>query len=355
MNEKDIHNLKWEGKDQRFRIDQGLYLNIRRSSKTYLIRKMMAGKTHLLTIGKSPDVSLREARLKAAQFLNSQNISNVTVKELSGKYFSEVVEPRSKVPKQVLGYLNHISERLGHSKVMDVSTSECVSFIQYYSKTRGARSSDRLRSYLIQIFGYAVELGIIQQSPMQGVTKRVTGYIAIDRKRVLSSDEIKMVWSWTNPAQGWQKTEENAKVIKFLLLTGLRISEANAGYVDGDKFRIDDTKGKHSKNEQRPHWVYLTATAKCLLPLPKCSETNIQAWLKRKLVNEGYTTERFTPHDCRRTFTTLANENGVDPFIVERVLNHKLSGVMAVYNHAEYEKERIEAANAVEKAILKII
>ena len=100
MNEKDIHNLKWEGKDQRFRIDQGLYLNIRRSSKTYLIRKMMAGKTHLLTIGKSPDVSLREARLKAAQFLNSQNISNVTVKELSGKYFSEVVEPRSKYPNK---------------------------------------------------------------------------------------------------------------------------------------------------------------------------------------------------------------------------------------------------------------
>jgi len=101
--------------------------------------------------------------------------------------------------------------------------------------------------------------------------------------------------------------------------------------------------------------VHLTETAKNLLPLPKCSETNIQAWLKRKLINEEYTSNRFTPHDCRRTFTTLANENGVDPFIVERVLNHQLQGVMSVYNHAEYEKERIEAAKVVEKAILGII
>lgn len=117
-------------------------------------------------------------------------------------------------------------------------------------------------------------------------------------------------------------------------MTGLRISEAQKGYKDGDKFRIDDTKGKHSKDEKRPHWVYLTKTAKSLLPLPTCTATNIQAWLRRKLVSEGYKKkeERFTPHDCRRTYSTIANEVGIMPHIVEKCLNHQLEGMMAVYN-----------------------
>ena len=51
------------------------------------------------------------------------------------------------------------------------------------------------------------------------------------------------------------KTTENAKLIKFLLLTGLRISEAQNGYVDSNRFRVDDRKNDKS------HWAYLTKLA----------------------------------------------------------------------------------------------
>ena len=126
---------------------------------------------------------------------------------------------------------------------------------------------------------------------MTEVTKRITGYRPVDRTRVLSNSEICMIWSWKNNSTGWQKTEDNVRVIKFLLFTGLRISEAQNGYADGNYFRVDDSKGKHSKTEKRPHWIYLTDNAKKLLPLPKCTATNIQAWLKRKLISERYETQ----------------------------------------------------------------
>ena len=48
-------------------------------------------------------------------------------------------------------------------------------------------------------------------------------------------------------------------------------------------------------------------------------------------------------------------DNGIEPFIVERVLNHKLEGVMAVYNRAEYERERINASLLIEKVILELV
>lgn len=356
MNQTDINALNWliEEKDKTIKVDGNLYIRLRKSSTTYIIRKTVNKKAQVITLGKHPALKLRKAKVEATKYLNTDT-SSITVETLIEDYLNDVVYPESKVPNQVEGYLSHIKDRFGRVKVMDIKRYELVQFIKTYSRTRGARSADRIRSYLKQLFAYGVELGYISiESPMDGVTKRVTGYKAIDRDRVLTPDEIKMLWSWKNAEKGWQKTEENVRVIKFLLLTGLRISEAQSGYVDGEKFRIDDTKGKHPKHEKRPHWVFLTDTAKALLPLPKCSATNIQAWLKRKLVNEE-TENRFTPHDCRRTFATIANDNGIEPFIVERTLNHRMQGVMATYNHAEYEAERIKCAREVEKKILGII
>lgn len=363
MKQKDVNNLNWhtESKDKIIKVDGNLYIRLRKSSTTYIIRKTVNKKAQVFTLGNHPTLSLRKAKADAGKYLNS-DVSSVTVETLIDDYLNDVVYPESKVPKQVEGYLRNIKERFGRMKIIDVKRFELVRFIKTYSHTRGARSADRIRSYLKQLFDYGVELGYINgESPMDGVTKRVTGYKPIDRKRTLSNDEIRLVWSWKNAERGWQKTEDNVRVIKFLLLTGLRISEAKSGYVDGDKFRIDDSKGKHSKEEKRPHWVYLTETAKALLPLPECTATNIQAWLKRRLVGQGYNDidkgdekDRFTPHDCRRTFSTIANDNGIEPFIVERTINHRMQGVMATYNYAEYEEDRIKCAKTVEAVINQI-
>jgi len=354
MNESQIKAIKWK-KDNFIGLGDGLYLRVRKSSKTYIIRKTVNKKAQVITLGKSPTLSLRKARLEAMKYAVEHDVSTVTVSKLVEQYLKDVVYPTSKVPYQVEGYLTHIDNSLGRFKLIDITRFQLVQFIKAYSEARGARSADRVRSYLKQLFAYGIELGYIQhENPMQGVTKRVTGYIPIDRKRIITPDEIRKIWSWRNATQGWQKTEDNVRMIKFLLLTGLRISEAQTGYVDGNKFRMDDTKGKHPKHEKRPHWVYLTNEAKSQLPMPKCTATNIQHWLKRKLTSEELE-DRFTPHDCRRTFATIANDSGVEPFVVERALNHRMQGVMATYNHAEFEAERIECAKVVETALLKVI
>jgi len=211
-----------------------------------------------------------------------------------------------------------------------------VNFIQRYSE-RGARSADRMRSYLKQILGYAVELGWVTQNPMNEVSKRVTGYRPVARDRVLSADEICDLWEWDHI---------NARMIRFLLLTGLRITEARLGYQEGDRWIVPAELSKNGK----AHWVHLSDTAKKQLPLPTTTATNIQSWLKRKLGD----IDRYTPHDCRRTFATLGNDNGIAPHIIEKCLNHKMEGVMSVYNYAEYSQERVETSEKLEKIILEI-
>jgi hypothetical protein len=48
------------------------------------------------------------------------------------------------------------------------------------------------------------------------------------------------------------------------------------------------------------------------------------------------------------------NDLGVEPYVVEKLVNHTMTGVMAVYNHAEYEDKRIAAAKLWSKHLIAI-
>jgi len=193
----------------------------------------------IITIGKHPDLSLKAARKEAAKITEASTVSVVTVEQLVAKYMSEVVERKHKRSELAQGYMDRaVLPLIGTQKVRDITRAQLVKLIQDYSK-RGARTADQLRSNLKKLFSYAVELGHCESNPMLEVSSRVTGYISNPRERVLSDNEIQEMWTWKNNQQGWQRTEDNVRMLKFLLLTGLRISEARKGYQKGGKWIVE--------------------------------------------------------------------------------------------------------------------
>ena len=63
----------------------------------------------------------------------------------------------------------------------------------------------------------------------------------------------------------------------------------------------------------------------------------------------------FTPHDLRRTLRTKLAELGVNDIVAERVLGHKLQGMMAIYNQHHYDTEKRQALSLWEQRIKEII
>lgn len=55
--------------------------------------------------------------------------------------------------------------------------------------------------------------------------------------------------------------------------------------------------------------------------------------------------ESWTLHDLRRTLATTLNDMGIAPHVVEQLLGHVLSGVMAIYNRSQYLPEKLDALN----------
>jgi integrase len=83
-------------------------------------------------------------------------------------------------------------------------------------------------------------------------------------------------------------------------------------------------------------------------------DTGFNGWhyckqdLNARVAAAGKPLAEWKPHDLRRTVATRMAELGVQPHIVEAVLNHvsgHKSGVAGIYNRATYDKEKREALN----------
>jgi integrase len=66
-------------------------------------------------------------------------------------------------------------------------------------------------------------------------------------------------------------------------------------------------------------------------------------------------TEQFTPHDLRRTLRTRLAEIGIDDVVAERVMGHKLQGMLAIYNRHGYDAEKRQALDRWAKRLKQIV
>ena len=66
--------------------------------------------------------------------------------------------------------------------------------------------------------------------------------------------------------------------------------------------------------------------------------------------------EHWTPHDLRRSVRSgLTGWAGVFPDIAERVLNHSITGIRSVYDHADYRAHVAEALKAWDAELARIL
>ncbi len=316
-----------------------LYLRVRATGKkVWVLRRMRDGKLTNVTLGRYPALTLNKARKKARDILEG-TADPKSLKAVADEWFTMRIRGKYRRPRQVLHYLDHIPATIGAKLIHDVDRREIHRELVNYAQTRGPVAAARFLAIYKQMFQYAAAAGYLPDSPLSQMTARDIGYVERPRDRVLSDNEIRAIWITDS---------SHTPLLRFLLLTGQRIGEAQRmtwGHVNFDRWVIPR---EHSKNK-KAHWVALSPKAIALLEsLPKksnlvfgtVSNTAVQAWVRRWQKDAP---DAWTPHDLRRTMATRMNDLGIGPHIVEKILNHSLQGVMAVYNRAEYEKERIGA------------
>lgn len=303
----------------------------------------------MVALGRSPAAQKRLAKLAAAE--------TTTVAEFGERFFKEVVAkdrqdltiPRRYFDKSIL-------PAIGTKPVRDV-TAEDVRAIIWKKKDEGFdAAAGNLRGVLKRLFDYALTCGLASTNPVLALPMRHV-HKAKSRERSLSPDEIRVFLK----AAFESNMRRQFKIgLHLILSTMVRKSElllARWEHVDFEQAEWH-IPAEHSKTG-KPHVVFMSSQAvvlfKELLALSGGSElvmpgrgsltkpfahNAINTALKVAL--HGQAIPAFTIHDLRRTASTLLHENGWPSDVVEKALNHTISGVRGIYNRAEYAPQRRE-------------
>lgn len=341
--ESAIRKLKPVDRDTMHGIGDCLYLRQSpRGKLTWIYRTKTDGQTIKRNLGTFPLVTLTQAKAEAAK-LNTRTLPvNTSVAAVAQQWYENVIEPVYKATRNVQVYVRRLEREFGNRVIQQITTADLVASLGRYGKMHPV-AANRCRSNWSLVFDYARECGLIEHNPLSGTTSRIAGGREKTRDRILTDDEIRDLW---------HDPHAHTPLLRFLLLTGLRISEAQGAIVEN--LNSNHVLAIPENKSSRPHWVYLPELAReqtgdfigyLFNPL---SPTAVQARLKR--ADKGW-----TPHDLRRTFATRLAEIGCPIHVIEKMLNHSMQGVASVYNRHDYQPERIEWANKWADALAVIV
>jgi integrase len=253
---------------------------------------------------------------------------------------------------------NGLVERWSERAITDIDGDDIYGVVEE-TRERGVPGAERraqgptdsravaMYAALSKMFSWLLSKRRLNQNPCAGVARPAAPGA---RDRVLSNAELVAFWRAASAERG-----EFATVLKLLLLTGQRLNEV-AGMRRAelsDDFSVWTIPSERTKN-RRAHVVPLPPFSREILAaVPASGElvftTNgavpitVGDRVKERLDAQMKLSYPWRFHDLRRTAATGMAEIGIQPHIVEAVLNHvsgHRAGVAGIYNRAAYAAEK---------------
>ncbi|MBB5348268.1 site-specific integrase [Desulfoprunum benzoelyticum] len=308
--------------------------------------------------------TLRERRIIHA----AEEKAAPTVMDLLSEYWDMELKhtPSGKERKRLL--TKDIIPAWGTRKISSITRRDAVLLLDNV-RDRAPVAANRLQGVLVRMLNFAAERGILEHSPLVGLKKKPEQA----RARVLANDEIKMLWDALDlNNESIDMFHVTKLALKMILLTGQRPGEVcGMAWEEISDGTWNIPAGKMKGREA--HSVPLTDMALEVIeqarpytgghpfvfssPRGDGSQTRTHTLSKgvsRHWQQIGFK-EQFTPHDLRRTVRTRLAEIGIDDVVAERVLGHKLQGIMAVYNRHGYDAEKRQALDKWNRALRRIL
>lgn len=394
----DLTIKKSTSKRVRYEIPDGKGLALRvmpSGSKSWVFRYMVDGVARRMTLGSYPAISLAEAREKhgAAMMALQRGVDPGAeqqaekAKHKTAPTFQDMltelweIELKHKKSGGQSRYLltKNVVPAWGKRKVADIKRRDIVLLLDQI-RDRAPVVANRVHGALSRLFNFAAERGVIEDSPCTRIRKPPEK----GRSRVLSDEEIKALWLALDLENTDADIYRVSKLaLKMILLTGQRSGEVcGATWAEIDEetafWNIPAERMKNAQSNRVPLCpmaLEIIQQAKvysdpetCLFVFQssyKPGEAMTRHALSRAVarhwseieISEGKKAfqEGFTPHDLRRTLRTRLAELGVSDVVAERVLGHKLQGIMGVYNRHAYDEEKRQALMKWEGRLKEIL
>lgn len=346
----------------------GLYIEVLPSgSRVWRIKVKMWGKDKRITLGHYPAITLKEARellleakKKIAQGINP---TGATMAAAAVSSFESVALEwiQRKSPVWSAGHVKTVSYRLDrfvfpHIGVMDmaaITPVDVLRLIRPIENTGKNHTAHRVLGICSQVFRYGVATGRCKSDPCRDLSDALTCYAEKPRAAIVSKE-------------GAGKLMAKIGGYKSLVMRCLLLWSAYTFCRPGEVRQAEWSEIDYEENEWRipaekmkmrfEHRVPLSSQCLAILETLRAAKI-LSKWIfpsvkdRMKPISEagalsairgmGYEKEEMTPHGFRAMASTLLNEMGFDPDVIERQLAHgDMDKVRAVYNRAAYMEQR---------------
>jgi integrase len=341
-------------------------------------RRMTLGSTSALDASKARDTArtllagVRLGRDPAAERVSSHaRASDDELGVIVDRFLARQatrIRPRSFT--ETRRYLKEHWKPLHRLQLAHIIRHIVASRLEAIADENGPIAADRARAALSAFFAWAIRQGLCEANPVIGTNKAAD---TKTRERVLSDAELTAIWNALPDS-------DYGLIVRLLILTGQRREEIGGlrwSEVDVAK-RVIALPSDRTKNH-RAHDVPMSKKAlEILKAQPRragrdfafgdgprsngqdgAKQGGFQGWSKSKnALDEQTKIAAWRLHDLRRTVATGMADLGVQPHIIEAVLNHASghkAGIAGVYNRAAYADEKAAALALWAKHIDRLI
>jgi integrase len=264
----------------------------------------------------------------------------------------------------VVRHLRRHWQALHGQELQNLERRQVAAELGRIATTSGLYGANRSRATLSTLFAWAIGEGLMDTNPVVG-TNKATEEVA--RDRVLTESELSLIWRVAGDG-------DYGATVRLLILTGQRRAEVGGMLwseidIKAAMWRIGAERTKNA----RPHEVPLSQPALDILgararidgrALVFGSRGPFSGWSKGREALDARMSAALgqaTPwrlHDVRRTVATGMADLGVQPHVIEAVLNHvsgHKAGVAGIYNRATYAAEKRQALDLWAEHVVALV
>jgi integrase len=343
------------------------------------------GKMRRLSLGRTTDVGLEQARQRANELTSAARggrdligeegeardaaASRTTIASLIDLYLRRRVVGRLRTAKSIESRLKRTLAPILQRYAADICRRDIRAILDNIVDQGKGREAEKRRQVCTAMFRWALSQDIVAADPTAGLEAYDRG---TPRDRVLTVEEIETLWRWLGSDA---LSLEAADILKLELLTGARcgeISGLRAEEIDRHKWTwtLPATRSKNG----RPRVTPILGLAREMLeqrlssvekgplfPLDKgvvVTSAHIGHYLLTRRTTLPIAV--FTSHDLRRTFATMLAEMGIALDLVAAIVGHESGGketrtLVRHYVHTDMLERKGHALKAWDKRLNEIV
>ena len=331
--------------------------------KSWVIQFKRSGISRRITLGSALVLGVEAARTQAKKLLGRVAIGEDPAADRRDRRAKDALTMRSQVTEFLAAKEKTLAPRtLGestryltdpkyfgplHNMALDrITLRDVAGRIVVIQRERGSATATAARGALVGFFSWCMRMGLTAANPTIGSINPETK----PRERVLSGEEIRAIWQAC-------ADDHHGKIIRLLILLGAR--RAEIGGMAWSELDLESPQpswtlpAARSKNGKAHTLPLLPMAERIIQSVPRMasrdylfgarSRDGFTIWDKSKQgLDARANVSDWTVHDLRRTTATKLADIGVQPHIIEQILNHQSghkAGPAGVYIRSNYERE----------------